>query len=124
MENIADLFHNTAGVFLFCIVITMLFASRGNLNSLLGEAKDHVSVQETLYIQRMEEKEYIVEYKTLMGIMARDLENDIEINGVLYQKETFDYLRFDFSSISKTEYQEIYEYDNNGIIIKVVYKSI
>lgn len=109
----------------FCIALTVLLSSNSSTEKLLFEVKNNINDKYVMYEQNLggEELEKIIAYPDVISMLMKDIRTDIEINGVLLDAATYNYLQFDFSVIPETEYSEVYERNSAGEVIKIVLTS-
>lgn len=125
MESIFDFLEENAAIVIFCIALSVLFLSANSLTGLLVTTKNDINQNPVLYEQPMVQKETIVRYQTIIGIISKEsLDFDLEIDGVFVGKETHDSLLFDYNQIKKKNYKESYLFDGNGSVLKVIYHSV
>lgn len=124
MENSYTFLERISYVLIFCMAISALHMESSTLQNTITSLKDSINNKQVLYEQPLEAVyEEKTSYAEIIGILMEQLPCDMIINGLEISKEGYDPHNFDFSKINITDYNKVYEVDNDGNIVKVIYTS-
>ena len=126
MKQISEFVFDLILIGLFCTAVTLSFMHFKSLSVSYQCIKKAVVQNEvlyetcSLYEKDSVKKPDIVSKKDIIITLVSGFSYDVEIDGNLYQADTFDYATFNFSSLSEF-YKKYYRYDENGKIINICY---
>lgn len=125
MKQAGELFFVIVTTVFFCAALTFLFLQAATLSHSYQSVKKVISGSEIFYeAQKTDTEDVLSEEETrgeeLAVILASGLICDIAIDGRVFDKDSFDYETFDFSSLGKV-YKKQYQYDKEGRICRILY---
>ncbi len=127
MKQLSEFLYELIPIFLFCVAVTLLLFHFKSLSASYQCMKYAITCNEifyessnSLYKKRFASDEQNVLKKDLMITLVSGLTYDIELDNVLYDKDTFDYVTFDFGGLADC-YEKRYQYDTNGHIKVICY---
>lgn len=124
MERANDLLETVTALMIFCLAALTFIIGVRYTNIEIRTVQSDISDKQIVYQQSIDEIPIEdVRYDELIGILQSKLDYDIEVNGITYTKDTFNPSDFDLTNIPKSEYYKSYEYDSNGNIKKVIFRS-
>ncbi len=109
-------------LFFMGIFLLIYFAKvyHKSLNLLREDLKDKENV---IYQQNLMEEPNIT-YSELIATLFQPLEYDIEVDGLLIEHKIHNAEKIPTYDIAHSNYKKAYQYDANGMIIKIIYKRI
>lgn len=124
MEPVLDFLYENIRVILFCIALSIFLMISGALNKQFDIIKKNINESPVIYEQVKEDvTENEIKYEDVIGSLINGLSYNIEINNIVIQVDSFNYLLFDYSQIPKTLYTKTIQYNKDEQIEKIIYKS-
>lgn len=127
MRQLSEFLYELIPILLFCAAVTLLLFHFKSLSASYQCIKSSIACNEilyesdnSLYKQEFMSDDGKVSKKDLLITLVSGLIYDVEIDGILYCKDTFDYETFDFASLADC-YEKRYQYDKDGKIKKICY---
>ncbi len=127
MRRLSEFLYELIPIFLFCAAVTLLLFHFKSLSASYQCIKSSIANNEILYESSnlLDKQKYMsddgkVSKKELLITLVSGLTYDVEIDGILYCKDTFDYESFNFTSLQEC-YEKRYQYDKDGKIKEVCY---
>lgn len=132
MDNALNFLEHSMGALIFILALHLLILLRNDVNGLITSTKETVSETNVLYgaeVDDIQDTDELISYTDLCAVLARPLDYDIEVigtsNTVTYQKDTYNYLMFDFTDIPSADYyKRVYQYDVDAVINKIQYEAV
>lgn len=124
MEHIVSLLYHVFASIIFCLALTLLLLGFDKINTMLFASKENINYG-VVDVLEYNESEPNTTQGELLSLFLQELEQDIIINGVLYEKELSYQYVVDGIEIAATAYKKqcIYE-ESTGILQRVIYESI
>lgn len=123
MEQINKLFYLLFSIILFCIGLALLIFEDKSYHNSLTTIRDGAK-EAPLYEQYNREEGNKVTYGWLIASLMYPLDIDIVINDCVIRAAEHDAGKIEGYSISQTNFEKNYIYDEEGNITMVTYKSI
>lgn len=127
MDHITELILQGSGVLIFVLAVSILGYNVRTLNIMEYQGKQNIYTGVNVMYQQYEkenESPNILTYEQMCCRLMNELPYNIKINELSIQKDEFDYMLFDFTTLPKTNYQRQYVFDINGKVKEVVYNSV
>ncbi|MDF2544374.1 MAG: hypothetical protein K0S47_4092 [Herbinix sp.] len=121
MENITKLLVMIASMLMFCFgLLFFLSMYQQYIRSLHTEREQ---LKDSVIYQQFYSEEDIVTYSELIATLYMELDYDIQINDIMYKRNSFELNQMNESNIPNATYSKSYLYDSNGTILRVIYTS-
>lgn len=122
MNHGTELLYQAFAVLMFCIAVTLLFTAYRNFITIYNISKD-IKEDQIIYEQMQEITQPVVSKGEIITMLLTPLEYDIEIDGFLIRKDENTKENVTSYPILESDFIKIYEYDSNGNITKIIFKS-
>ena len=126
MKQLSEFLYELIPMLLFCVAVTLLFIHFKSLSASYQCMNTLITGNEILYESSNSlNKQNLgndanVSKKELLITLVSGLDYDIVLEGVCYEKDTFDYETFDFASLADS-FEKSYQYDKDGKIKAICY---
>lgn len=129
MDQVNKLLEQAAYVLLFCLGLSLLLLGYGNLNKTMNLLKVTTAREDILRQQEVKEESsagtmFTVTKGELVGYLTGAVETDFIIDGVSYDRDTFERESFDYSILPEGIYSKEYKFEDDGLLTEIVYKHL
>lgn len=124
MDNINKVCYQAFGAILFCAGIFVLLYGAAQYNKALDTARNNYKDKENLYQQYNDSEDEIISKGELIATLYSGLEYDVEIDGLVIDKDVHNREFIDTYKIDKEAYKKSYLYDENGNIKMIIYTGM
>ncbi|MEG2440059.1 MAG: hypothetical protein RSB37_00985 [Acetivibrio sp.] len=123
MKPILSLWQEILGLVVWCAAVMVWFALFKNLQFGYGVLGERIFHENLIYEEKQEKRtEELVSKNELTGSLLIGISYDVEIDGELLKKETFNARYFDYSGLASW-YEKTYHLEKeSGQILKICYK--
>lgn len=132
MEHALKFVEYGAAALVFVLAVSLLLQSRNEMNMLIHSVESTVKDTNVVYESADEDistADDIISHTELCSLLAGPLDYDVTVvnkeNIVIFSKDSYNYLLFDFDSVpSATYFKRSYIYNESSMIQSVKFEAV